>query len=88
MISDSLEGTSVSDISCVISVKIYVIFAFESGKTCSGSGFRSRRKMNKIGPFPCHLHALHVASYLYPYCCRVCFFVDKKNIYIILSNDH
>ena len=48
--------------------------------------FRSRRKMNKIAPFSCHLHALHVAV-----CTRivaVCVFCWKKNIYIISSNDH
>ena len=86
MISDSLEGTSVSDLPCVISVKISAFSSLEVEKTCCGNGFRSRREMNKIGPFPCHLHALHVAV-----CTRivaVCVFLLKKKIYIILSNDH
>ena len=45
----------------VLFLRKYSSFSrLEVEKTCSGNGFRSGRKMNKIAPFPCHLHALHV----------------------------
>ena len=71
----------------------YGHFRVRKWKNVLWEWFRSRRKMNKIAPFPCQLHALHVAVCtpivavcVFLFFCNLLVFIllKKRNIYSII----